>query len=173
MAEPLARLHYTLTPADALAYEALPHELPRRALLGFVGVLFVVGMAMALLLEPLLGTAEGWQSWIAMAIAIALTYGIWTLLLTRATHRRARRRLGAPRAVTLELWGDHLSVAQGTDTLSVALETIAAVTTTATHVFIDAPPQVLIVPLAAFPDSAALQAFGTQVDAMSQEASGP
>ena len=75
--------------------------------------------------------------------------------MTLATRRRARRRIAAPVEVTLAQWGDHI-------------EAIAAVTVGREHLFIDAPPEVLIVPRRAFAEVNGFVAFGEDLDRLSR-----
>ena len=170
MTEPLLTLTYTLTTADALAYEALPRELIgwRKWLL--LVWLAVAGGLVAFLPVEWIGPEWGWRFWLAALVLVGLAYGFATLVMTLATHRRARRRVPAPMVVTLQQWGDHLAVTTAERQLFVAYETIADVAIGKAHVFITAPPEALIVPLSAFTDRDEMVAFGEDVDRLSREA---
>ncbi|WP_439599780.1 hypothetical protein [Devosia sp.] len=170
MTEPLLTLTYTLTTADALAYEALPRELIgwRKWLL--LVWLAVAGGLVAFLPVEWIGPEWGWRFWLAALVLVGLAYGVATLVMTLATHRRARRRVPAPMVVTLQQWGDHLAVTTAERQLFVAYETIADVAIGKAHVFITAPPEALIVPLSAFADRDEMVAFGDHVDRLSREA---
>ncbi len=170
MIEPLLTLTYTLTTADALAYEALPRELIgwRKWLL--LVWLAVAGGLVAFLPAEWVGPEWGWRFWLAALVLVGLAYGVATLVMTLATRRRARRRVAAPMIATLQQWGDHLAVTTAEQQLFIAYETIADVAIGKAHVFITAPPEALIVPLSAFADRDEMMAFGDHVDRLSREA---
>ena len=170
MTEPLLTLTYTLTTADALAYETLPREL-----LGWRKWLLLLWLAAAggvtaFLPAEWIGPEWGWRFWLVALALVGLAYGFATMVMTLATHRRARRRIAAPTVATLEQWGDHLAQSIGDRQRFVAYETIAAVAIGKAHVFVTAPPEVLIVPLSAFADRDEMVAFGEDVDRLSREA---
>lgn len=163
------RLTYTLTTADALAYEKLPREMigwRKWALLVWLGGM---GGLVAFLPREWIGPEGGWLFWVAGLALVGLGWLLAAALMTLNTYRRARRRIQAPQTVTLEQWGDHLAIDTDGRRSFIAYETIAAVTIGPADVFIDAPPSVLIVPLRAFPDAAAMSAFGEDVDRLSHE----
>lgn len=170
MPEPLLTLTYTLTTADALAYEALPREMVgwRKWLL--LVWLAAAGGSVAFLPAEWIGPEWGWRFWLIALVLVGFAYAIATVVMTLATHRRARRRIPAPTVVSLEQWGDHLTAHSGERQLSIAYETIAAVTIGKAHVFITAPPEALIVPLTAFADRDEMLAFGEGIDLKSREA---
>ena len=170
MPEPLLTLTYTLITADALAYEALPREMVgwRKWLL--LVWLAVAGGSVAFLPAEWIGPEWGWRFWLIALVLVGLAYAIATVVMTLATHRRARHRVPTPTVATLEQWGDHLAVTIGERQLFVAYETIAAVTIGKAHVFITAPPEMLIVPLTAFADRDEMLAFGEDIDRQSREA---
>lgn len=170
MSEPLLTLTYTLTTADALAYEALPREMVgwRKWLL--LVWLAVAGGMVAFLPAEWIGPEWGWRFWLIALLLVGIAYAIATVVMTLATRRRARRRIPAPAVVTLEQWGDHLALTIGERQQFVAYETIADVAIGKAHVFVTAPPQVLIVPLTAFADRDELVAFGEDIDLKSRQA---
>lgn len=170
MTEPILTLIYTLTTADALAYEALPREMVgwRKWLL--LVWLAVAGGSVAFLPAEWIGPEWGWRFWLIALALVGLAYAIATVVMTLATRRRARRRIPAPMVATLEQWGDHLALTIGERQLFIAYETIADVAIGKAHVFVTAPPEVLIVPLTAFADRDEMRAFGEDIDRQSREA---
>ena len=168
--EPILTLTYTLTTADALAYEALPREMVgwRKWLL--LVWLAVAGGLVAFLPTEWVGPEWGWRFWLAALVLIGIAYALAAAAMTLATRRRARKRIPAPTVATLEQWGDHLAVTVGGRQLFVAYETIADVAIGKSHVFITAPPEALIVPLSAFADRDEMTAFGEDIDRLSHEA---
>ena len=170
MTEPILTLTYTLTTADALAYETLPREMVGwRKWLLLVG-LAVAGGLVAFLPTEWVGPEWGWRFWLAALLLVGIAYALATAVMTFAARRRARRRVPSPSVVTLEQWGDHLAVTIGGRQQFIAYETIADVAIGKSHVFITAPPEALIVPLSAFADRDEMTAFGEDIDRLSHEA---
>lgn len=170
MTNPLLTLTYTLTPADALAYEALPRELRGWRKWALLLWLASMGAVLTLLPRDWVGPEGGWRFWVIGLALVGLAYGIATVVMTLASHAQARRRMPASVAVTLEQWGDRLAIDADGRRSVIAWETIAGVTLGKAHVFIDAPPAVLIVPARAFADMAAMSAFAADVDRLSHDA---
>ena len=170
MTEPLLTLTYTLTTADALAYEALPRELVgwRKWLL--LVWLAVAGGLVAFLPAEWVGPEWGWRFWLAALVLVGIAYGLATAVMTLTRHRRARRRVPASSVVTLEQWGDHLAVTIGGRQQFIAYETIADVAIGKSHVFITAPPEALIVPRSAIAERDENTAFGADIDRLSHQA---
>ncbi|QLQ20526.1 MAG: hypothetical protein HZT43_21040 [Exiguobacterium profundum] len=83
-------------------------------------------------------------------------------LTARARARRARARVPQPCRVQVEDFGDHLAL-RGIDppgpVAFVAPETIRQIVLARGHVFLEAPPELVILPLAAFEDAAEMAAF--------------
>lgn len=170
MTEPLLTLTYTLTTADALAYETLPREMVgwRKWLL--LVWLAVAGGLVAFLPAEWVGPEWGWRFWLAALVLVGIAYALAGAAMTLATRRRAGKRIPAPTVATLEQWGDHLAVTGGGRQLFIAYETIADVAIGKSHVFVTAPPVALIVPLSAFADRDEMRAFGEDIDRLSHQA---
>lgn len=166
---PLDTLSYTLTPEDALAYERLTRE--RR---GWGQVLFYIwiacaGAALVALPQDWTGDEGSLRFYVVGAALIALFWLSANLMRDQFRRIRAYRRVPAPIAVRLEVWGDHIAIESGGRQTVLAYETIAAVHHDEAHVFISGPSAVVIVPRSAFADSAALAAFAEGIDARSRE----
>jgi hypothetical protein len=159
--QPLQTLAFTLTRADALAYESA------RPLIGWRKALFLVWLGLAGAWVALLPEAwiEGWRFWVLGALAIGVHYLLATIALNLLARGRAARRVPRKLPTNIDIWGDHLTQQRGSDNLVVALETIAATTLTPTHLFIHVPPEVLIIPRSAFPDSTDAEALAARIDA--------
>mgnify|MGYP001049358372 CR=1 FL=1 len=170
MDEPLLQLTYTLTTADALAYEVLPREMVGWRKLLFFLWLGSVGAIIALLPPEWVGTEWGWQFWLVAIGLMGLAWLLAAAAMTVSRHLAARRRLPSPATVELKQWPDHLEIVTAGRQSFVAYETIAAVTTTPTHVFVTAPPQVVILPASAFASAAEMASFGEEIDRLSREA---
>lgn len=166
---PLETLNYTLTSADALAYEMLPRDLVgwrRWLLLVWLGA---AGSLVAWLPADLVGPEWGWRFWLFAVGFVGIAYGLASLAMTLDARRRARHRIPGPIAVELRQWGDHLDIERAGQRRFVAYETINAVIVAEAHVFIVVRPDVLIVPLFAFPGHPEMVAFGEAVDRLSQQ----
>lgn len=149
---PLRVYHYTLTRADALAYETLPRSLSgwRFALLAIW--LAAAGGVLGLLPEELVGPEGGWLFWLVGAGLLAIAAIIAIAAMTLATQLRARRRVPAPIDMRVEEWGDHFAIEAGGAPRFIAYETINAAIVGAEHLFVVALPEVLIIPERAFDD---------------------
>ncbi|HQZ11468.1 MAG TPA: hypothetical protein PK286_01165 [Devosia sp.] len=167
---PLERLAYTLTSADALAYEALPREMTGWRKWAFLLWLAAAGVVLALLPRDWVGPEYGWRFWLALAVLFAAFWGIATLVMTLNVQRRARHRIPAARAVELTRRGNRLEITDAGRSYAVTYDAIADVTEAGDHLFITAPPEVIIVPLRAFESREQMSGFGREVDRLSQEA---
>jgi hypothetical protein len=167
--EPLLTLSYTLTPADALAYETLPREMIGWRKWALLLWLAGMGGVVAFLPHEWVGPEGGWRFWVIGLALVGVAYAVATLAMTLARHARARRRVPAPVTMVVERWGDHLAIDTAGSRGFIAWETVAAVNATATHVFINAPPQVVIIPLSAFEDAQEMAAFARDIDRLSQD----
>lgn len=167
--QPIETLYYTLTRADALAWEAQPREMRgwRKAL--FLVWLGLAGVWLALLPPALVGDRGDWRFWALGAALAGLHWLIAAGVMTLATHLRAGRRVPHPLPVQLDIWGDHLTVRIGNRLAVFADELTAAATLTATHLFIIAPPEVLIVPLTVFDSRAAAAALVARIEAAGRD----
>jgi len=169
MTQPLLTLSYALTPADALAYESLPREMigwRKWALLIWLGA---SGGSVAFLPPDWVGPEWSWRFWLAALVLIAGGYGLAAAAVNPSARWRARRRAPPPAFAGVRPWGDHLAVDRDGHKSFAAYETIAAVTITDAYVFIDVPPEVILVPIRAFADRAEMVAFGEDVDRRSSE----
>lgn len=150
-------LDFTLGRADALAWEVLPSEMTgwRKAL--FLVFLAAGGLWLVLLPEDWEIDAHDWRILVATTAGICLQWAIATLAMTLAAHRRAARRLPGPVAVRVEDHGDRLIVHERAEgrperRAAVAVAAIRNIVLGERHLFVEAPPEVLILPLAAFDD---------------------
>lgn len=150
-------LSFALTPADALAWEAQPQAL-RGARLFAYDLWLAAGAGWLLLLPAhwITGQLAGLLLLLLVAVQIALA----SLAMSLAARRRARRRVPAPIEARLAergpalLWQLSSAPAQEIDVAA-----IRQVRLTARHLFLDAPPAVVIVPVTAFPTAQAAQDF--------------
>lgn len=169
MHEPVARYRYQLTRADALACEGLSRELRGWRKLLFLLWLGCAGLELALLPPDWIGDDYGWRFWLALLALIGMNWLIARGVMLVARHLRALRRIPAPVDVELDDWGDHLTMRAGNRNTVLAYEMIAATTLTDTHLFIHAPPEVVIVPLSAFADPTDAAALAAVIEAAGRD----
>jgi len=166
---PLETLTYTLTPADALAYETLPRE--RTGWRSAVRLVWLGGCGGLVAFVPAdwTGPEWGWRFWLIALLFVGIAYIAALLAMRLAAEARAHHRIAAPVEVTLKQWDDHLAVRLGGISSIIAYEAIAGVSIGREHVFVVAPPLVLIVPRLAFADPLQMRAFGEEIDRKSRE----
>lgn len=169
MTETETDLTFTLTPADALAWERLPRELR-----GWRRLLFFLWLAAAgawLTVLPERWIAGKLSQLLALLPFVALHWGLASLAMSLAARRRARRRIPAPVQVRLVEQGQMLSWQLGESApQEITPATIRQVLLTRSHLFLDAPPALVILPVAAFETAQAAQDFATRWDALSAAA---
>lgn len=156
---PLRSLSFTLTRADARAYAGLPGEIRGWRRVAFFVWIGLGGAVVAALPEEWVGAEGGWRFWGWMAAAGLVQYGLASLAMTWASHRRAARRVPAPRAAELRDHAAFLEWIEDGRVATVAPETVWPVIATGRHVFAVAGPLVMIVPLRAFADAPDMDAF--------------
>ena len=170
MHEPVATYRYTLTRKDALAWEGLSRELRGWRRLLFLVWLGLAGFELALVPPDWIGDDYGWRFWLALLALVGLNWLIARLVVMLGRHLRAMRRIPASVEVELEEWGDHLTVRIGERNIVLAYEAVATTTLTATHLFIHAPPEVVIVPISAFADPSEADALAAVIEDAGHEA---
>lgn len=168
---PLRVLRARLDRRDALVWENLPREWSRARLWGFLALSALCGAVIAGLEgDPPPSPPMRLAIWLAVAAALLLAAA---LAMTIRHHLRASARFPDPVDMMVEVWGDHLAVSQGGHLFHIAPETISAVVvpgTPASHLFISAPPELAVIPLAAFEDEADLRALADHWDRLSHDA---
>ena len=92
----------------------------------------------------------GWRFWVLGALLVGVNYLVAMMVMTLDSYRRAARRVPQPVAVEMEEWDNHLVVRSDGSIRRLAYENIAAAVLTTGHLFIHAPPDVVIVPNGAF-----------------------
>lgn len=169
MTPPRLDLSFSLTAADALAWESLPRTLAGWRLFVFYLWLGAAGLWLAVLPEHWIRGQLA--SLLLLLLFVALHWAGASLATTLAAHRRARRRIPAPLGARLIDTGAVLSWQIGAYPVqSIAPAAIRQVLLTPRHLFLDAPPALVIVPLAAFDSPAAAQEFAARWDGLSAEA---
>jgi len=152
---PLATYGYTLSWQDALAYERLPKEMPGLQKVTLYIWLGIAGIFLIALPPEVVGEVNTPRFWLSGAALVIIQYLIFWVLRGVTRLNRARFRYPAPAEVALTQWPDRLVVEQDGKGTTVPFEEIGVLLPTATHLFIAAGRDLIIVPAAAFPQGAA------------------
>lgn len=147
-ADPDAIYRYTLSAADALAWERLPRRITGLHKLGFAAVLLVGCGGFALLPHR---WVEGWKYFAWLTMVALFAYIGTRLMFDMIALYRARLRFPAPVDVVVEDWEDRLHVKLGTKTSRIRLGDVESLARTADYVFAQTASELLILPFDAFP----------------------
>ena len=104
---PMQVMRYDLDWRDAYAWENLTRKAGIWRLAIYVICMGLSGLILAILPEPLVGTAGTWQFFILLLTLAAFQYGLVALWARLRCRNRARRRYPKKVSVRLEIWGDH------------------------------------------------------------------
>lgn len=163
-----ARLRYTLTAADALAYENLLRQgyLSRLILFGWLGL---AGVLLAALPPGLAGDTWSPRFLATGAGLVLVQYGLFAAVRAAIRRNRARHRYPTPVEVELEAQPDHLLVIENGRARKVRFEDIGVLLPTASHLFMAVGDELVIVPLVAFGDADGMADLVAGIDAYMQE----
>lgn len=161
---PLTTLSYTLSFADALAYESVSRELRGWRKLAFFVWIALAGAAVALLPDGWTAGESDWRFWLYSLGFAAFLYLIAMLVINLGNRRRAHRRLPHSLDMLVEQWGDHLAITQDAKIRFLPFETIAGVGLGTDHAFIRDGAEVLIIPRRAFAEPMEMEAFAAFLD---------
>ncbi|WP_154664594.1 hypothetical protein [Gemmobacter nectariphilus] len=162
-------LRYRLTPADALAWGYRQIDLTGLRKLGLLAPWIVLGMVWAAA-EPLpdllaRGAAAGG--------AAILAWLVVRILVTRAKRWRAHARVPALVDMICQVRADHLEARPETGDAApiiIAPQTMHRVLLTSDRLFVEAAPDLLVVPSSAFASPDAMAAFAAHREALSRAA---
>jgi hypothetical protein len=163
--EPLRTTTYTLTRADALAYEQAAGRLTP---LGTLALLCWLGLwgAAALLIPPdWAGARLGWAFSILVAVLVAIAYVLALLVIAIRQWWRARTRLKRPAEITLSEWPDRLDLVSTGMPRSIRLGDIRRSVLTRSHLFLDTDEDVVMLPRRAFAEEGAIEDLARRIDA--------
>ena len=169
VAAPIAIYCYTLTAADALAYERLPRELPGLQKFALFVWLGLGGAALGLLPETITGSLYGVQFWLLGAVLIGVQYLIFRLVRGALRWLRARRRYPQPVEIGLEQWADRLILTQAGRTRTISFQAIGMLLPTPNALFAAVGKDLLIVPRRAFAGENDIMALADAIDAHARE----
>jgi hypothetical protein len=162
--EPIRTTTFTLSRADALAYE---QAASRRTPLGVIALLCWLGLcgAAALLVPPdWAGARLSFSSSLLISLAVAIGYVIALLLISVRQWWRSRRRYRRPLEVTVTEWPDRLDLV-GTGKLdAIPFAGIRRTLLTRTHLFLDTDAEPVILPRRAFAEEGAVEALAHRIE---------
>ena len=162
-AEPLRTTTYTLTSADALAWEQASARLTPAEAVGLVIWLALCG-SLALLLPPdWAGAHLSWSFGLVVAILISIGATLALLVQALGQWRAARRRVRRPQEVTLVEWPAHLDIVGAGLPRALVFPAIRAAILTRTHLFLKSDSDVVIIPRRAFPEEDAVEELSQRV----------
>ncbi len=163
--EPLRTTTFTLTRADALAYEQAAGRLTPLGTLALLCWLGLWGAAALLLPDDWAGPRLGWAFSVLVSVLVAIAYVLALLLIAIRQWWRARARLKRPVEVTLSEWPDKLDLVSVGMPREVAFGDIRRSVLTRTHLFLDADDGVIMLPRRAFKEEGAIEDLSRRIDA--------
>lgn len=167
---PALLLRYRLTPADALAWEALPTEARGWAKLAVFAPWIMLGLGWGAM------DGNGLPFWQHAALATAPALAVWALsqaLFSRARQRRALARVPAPADMLCTVAEARLTAhpeGRPHEAITLTPADLRQVVLTPAHLFLDGAPALIILPRAAFADAEAMAALAARWETLSQQA---
>jgi hypothetical protein len=163
--EPLRTTTFTLTTADALAYEQAGSRITPLGVLSLLCWLGLWGAAALLIPADWAGPRLGWSFSILVSILVAIAYVLALLLIAVRQWLRARRRIRRPVELTLAEWPDRLDIISVGMPRVLLLSAVRRSILTRTHLLLDADEDVLILPRRAFPEEGTVEALAARIAA--------
>ncbi|MEO8758699.1 MAG: hypothetical protein ABI398_13225 [Devosia sp.] len=162
--EPLHTTTYTLTRADALAYEQAASRLTPLGVLALLLWLGLWGGAALLIPAGWAGPRFGMNSALLISVMVAIAYVLALLLISVRQWLRARRRLKRTLEVTLSEWPDRLDLVSTGMPRQIGFSEIRRSILGRTHLFLDTDEDVLILPRSAFPEEGSIEDLARRID---------
>ncbi len=161
--EPLRTTTFTLTRADALAYEQASSRFNPLGMMALVLWLGLCGAAAWLLPPDWAGAHLGWSFSILVSICIAIGYVLVLLGVAFRQWWRAGRRLRRPQEVTITEWSDRLEITGAGLPRELALADVRESILTRTHLFLVGDNGVLMLPRNGFPEAGVIEALAARI----------
>ncbi len=162
--EPLHTTTFTLTRADALAYEQAAGRLSPLGVLALLCWLGLCG-ALAMFIPPeWAGPRLSLTASILISIFVAMGYVIALLVLAIRQWLAARRRLKRPVEITVGEWPDRLDITSLGLPRTLAFADIRRVILTRTHLLLETDGEPLILPRRAFPEEGSIEALARRIE---------
>ena len=161
--EPLRTTTFTLTRADALAYEQASSRLNPLATMALVLWLGLCGSAAWLIPPDWAGAHLGWSFSILVSVLIAIGYVLVLLVMSFRQWWRAGQRIKHPQEITLTECREKLDIIGGGLPRELPLLEIRESILARTHLFIVSDNGVLIIPRNAFQEEGAVEALADRI----------
>jgi hypothetical protein len=161
--EPLRTTTFTLTRADALAYEQASSRLNPLGTMALVLWLGLCGSAAWLIPDDWAGARLGWSFSILVSVLIAIGYVLVLLAMSARQWWRAGRRLKRPQEITLTEHPDKLEIIGAGLPRELPLLEIRESILARTHLFLVSDNGVLIIPRTAFQEEGAVEALADRI----------
>jgi hypothetical protein len=161
--EPLRTTTYTLTRADALAYEQASSRLNPLGTMALVLWLGLCGSAAWLIPGDWAGSHLGWSFSILVSVLIAIGYVLVLLGMSFRQWWRAGRRVKRPQDITLTEWTDRLEIIGTGLPPQLSFQSIRESILVPTHLFLISDDGVLIVPRTAFAEEGVVEALAARI----------
>jgi hypothetical protein len=173
MPDPLLTTTFTLTRADALAWERQARR-PSLARTTLFLLWLALGIAIAWLLpDAWAGTPTTPAFWALAAVLISILYVLAMIAFTIGDMRRARRRIRRPHDLTIEEYPDHLAVTGTGIPRTLRFAEAGGPIVTRTHLFIGQGDDLVILPRRAFPEEESFEALAARLTAAALAAAVP
>jgi hypothetical protein len=161
--EPLRTTTYTLTRADALAYEQASSRLTPLGTAALVLWLLLCGSTAWLIPPDWAGSHLGWSFSILVSVLIAVGYVLVLIGISFRQWWRAGIRLKRPQEVTVTEWPDRLDIIGMSLPPTLRFQEIRESILVRTHLFVVSDNGVLIVPLTAFEEEGIVEALAARI----------
>ncbi|HWA18139.1 MAG TPA: hypothetical protein VG757_04025 [Devosia sp.] len=159
MPDPLHTITFTLTRADALAYERLASRPTLRAIILFLLAAALAGAGLYFAPDNWTGTYRDLGFWALAGLSFAILYVLAMIVQTIGQMRRARRRLRQPHDVTIEEHADRLDVSGLGIPRVLSFAEAGTPVVTQTHLFLGRGDDLVILPRHAFPEEDSFDAL--------------
>jgi hypothetical protein len=161
--EPLRITTFTLTRADALAYEQASSRSTPLGTAALILWLGLCGAAAWLIPADWSGPRFGWSFPALVSVLIAIGYVLVLLAAAFRQWLRAGKRLSRPQETTLGEWRDRLEITTAGVSRTLPLLDIRESILTRSHLFLVGDDNVLIVPQRAFAEEGVIEEMAARI----------
>lgn len=161
--EPLRTTTYTLTRADALAYEQASSRMTPLGTAALILWLGLCASAAWLIPDDWAGARFGWSFPALVSVLVAIGYVLVLIVISFVQWLRAGRRIGRPQEVTLGEWSDRLEIITAGTPRTLRLVDIRESILARAHLLLISDDGVLIVPRHAFAEEGAVEELAARI----------
>ena len=167
---PAFSLRYHIDWRDALVWETLPSELRGLQYAVYIGFLVLGGMGYGIAGEHLPGWITNLPSILPLLVIVLVMHALWSVYFRLLQRYRAKRRVPRRIFCIFEDWRDHVYLHSEQEEVSLSPDLCRQSVLTESHLFLDFPETLIIVPLSAFDSPAQAQNFHAAWERMANEA---